>query len=204
MTRSARTRFVILAALAAGLTLAGCADSQPTRYYTLAALPEARRAAMPAEPSDLRVGVGPVALPPYLDRPQLVTRSGDNRVVLADIDSWVEPLQEMFARVLADNLIVLLGTDDVLLLPQRREFALDRQIEVDVTRFDVDTAGNAVLDARWWVYGRNGDKLLRSGRSTITEPAEVGDYTAAAAALSRALGAMSQEIAQAIADQART
>jgi hypothetical protein len=159
---------------------------------------------MPAEPSDLRVGVGPVALPPYLDRPQLVTRSGDNRVVLADIDSWVEPLQEMFARVLADNLIVLLGTDDVLLLPQRREFALDRQIEVDVTRFDVDTAGNAVLDARWWVYGRNGDKLLRSGRSTITEPGEVGDYTAAAAALSRALGAMSQEIAQAIADQART
>jgi uncharacterized protein len=204
MTKSPRTRLVTLAAVAACLASASCADSQPTRYYTLAALPEARRAGMPAEPSDLRVGVGPVALPPYLDRPQLVTRSGDNRVVLADIDSWVEPLQEMFARVLADNLIVLLGTDDVLLLPQRREFALDRQIEVDVTRFDVDTAGNAVLDARWWVYGRNGDKLLRSGRSTITEPAEVGDYTAAAAALSRALGAMSQEIAQAIADQART
>jgi uncharacterized protein len=204
MTKSPRTRLVTLAAVAACLASASCADSQPTRYYTLAALPEARRAAMPAEPSDLTVGVGPVTLPPYLDRPQLVTRSGDNRVVLADIDSWVEPLQEMFARVLADNLIVLLGTDDVLLLPQRREFALDRQIEVDVTRFDVDTAGNAVLDARWWVYGRNGDKLLRSGRSTITEPAEVGDYTAAAAALSRALGAMSQEIAQAIADQART
>ncbi len=66
------------------------------------------------------------------------------------------------------------------------------------------TAGNAVLDARWWVYGRNGEKLLRSGRSTISEPAEVGDYTAAAAALSRALGAMSQEIAQAIAVQGRT
>jgi hypothetical protein len=32
----------------------------------------------------------------------------------------------------------------------------------------------------------------------------VGDYTAAAGALSRALGAMSLEIARAIADQART
>ena len=61
--------------------------------------------------------------------------------------------------------------------------ALDRQVEVDVTRFDVDNVGNAVLDAKWWAYGRDGDELLRSGRSTISEPAAVDDYTAAAAAL---------------------
>ena len=103
-----------------------------------------------------------------------------------------------------ENLARLLGTDDVLMLPERRQVNFDYQVEVDVTRFDVDTAGNAVLDARWWVFGRNGEKLLRSGRSTISEPAEVGDYTAAAAALSRALGAMSKEITQAIAVQART
>ena len=153
---------------------------------------------------DLTVGVGPVTLPTYLDRPQLVTRAGGNRMVLADFDSWVEPMPGMFARVLGENLALLLGTDDVLMLPQRRDVALDRQVEVDVTRFDVDDAGNAVLDARWWVFGRDGEKLLRSGRSTITEPSQVGDYTAAAAALSRALGAMSQEIAQAIAVQGRT
>jgi uncharacterized lipoprotein YmbA len=78
---------------------------------------------------------------------------------------------------------------------------LNYQVEVDVTRFDVDTAGNANLDARWWLYDRR-ERLLRSGRSTITEPAQVGEYAAAAAALSRALGAMSTEIARAIADQA--
>ena len=194
-----------MAVLAAGLALlAGCADSQPTRFYTLSALTDAPGGKPPKTLADLTVGVGPVTLPPYLDRPQLVTRAGDNRVVLADIDSWAEPLQGMFARVLAENLVLLLGTDDVVILPQRRDLALDRQVEVDVTRFDVDAAGNAVLDARWWVYGRNGEKLLRSGRSTISEPAQVGDYTAAAGALSRALGAMSEEIAQAIADQART
>jgi hypothetical protein len=36
-----------------------------------------------------------------------------------------------------------------------------------------------------------------------SEPTQVGDYAAAAGALSRALGAMSLEIAQALADQAR-
>jgi uncharacterized protein len=165
---------------------------------------EAPSEAMPALPSDLTLGVGPVTLPPYLDRPQLVTRAGSNRVVLADFDSWAEPLDGLFARVLAENLAFLLGTDDVLLLPQRRPVPLDYQVEVDVTRFDVDTSGNAALDARWWVLDRDGEKLLRSGRSTITEPTSVGDYSAAAAALSRALGAMSEEIGQAVADQART
>jgi uncharacterized protein len=153
---------------------------------------------------DLAVGVEPVILPPYLDRTQLVTRAGSNRVVLADFDSWAEPLDGLFSRVLAENLAILLGTDDVLLLPQRRPMSLDYQVEVDVTRFDVDTSGNAVLDARWWVLDRDDERVLRNGRSTITEPAQVDDYTAAAAALSRALDAMSLEIAQAIADQART
>jgi uncharacterized lipoprotein YmbA len=196
-------KLVVLAVLAAGLTLAGCADTPPTRFYTLSPLADAPGGTPPANLPELTVGVGPVTLPPYLDRPQLVTRAGGNRMVLADFDSWVEPLQGMFARVLGENLALLLGTDDVLTLPQRRDFILDRQVEVDVTRFDVDTSGNAVLDARWWVLDQDGEKVLRSGRSTISEPANADDYTAAAGALSDALGAMSQEIAHAIVDQER-
>jgi uncharacterized protein len=204
MTKPFQRELLTSAILAILLAFAGCTASQPTRFYTLAALPDDQSEALPALPSDLAVGVGPVTLPPYLDRPQLVTRAGSNRAMLADFDSWVEPLQGMFARVLAENLSRLLGTDDVLLLPQSRPVRLDYQVEVEVTRFDVDTGGNAILDARWWVLDRGGDKLLRSGRSRIAEPTVAGDYTAAAAALSSALGAMSHQIAQAIAEQART
>jgi uncharacterized lipoprotein YmbA len=203
MTSRSATRWLTLAALAAGLVLAGCAERQPTRFYMLspmaAAPPEAAASKVPA---NVAIGVGPVTLPPYLDRPQLVTRVGSNRAVLADFDSWIEPLPGMFASVLADNLALLLATDQVLLLPQRRLTRLDYQVEVDVTRFDADSSGTAVLDARWWVYGRNGEKLLRSGRSRITEPSAAGDQPAAAAALSRALRERSEKTAAAIADQA--
>ena len=161
MIRAWLLRFVVVAAC---LASASCADSQPTHFYTLSPLATSSRGASPTTMPDLTVGVGPVTLPTYLDRPQLVTRAGGNRMVLADFDSWVDPMPGMFARVLGENLALLLGTDDVLMLPQRRDVALDRQVEVDVTRFDVDDAGNAVLDARWWVYGRNGEKLLRSDR----------------------------------------
>lgn len=192
---------ILAALLLAGLGLAGCAQTQPTRFYTLSGLLQAPEQPARANPAELRIGVGPVNLPEYLNRPQLVTRDGRNRVLLADFDSWVEPLDSMFTRVLAENLSLLLGTDDVLILPQRRPFPFDFQVEVDVTRFDVDANGNAVLDARWWLFGPRGEDLLQSTRSTIVESAAGGDHAAGAAALSRALGVMSQEIARAITDR---
>ena len=105
----------------------------------------------------------------------------------------------MVPRVLADNLALLLGTDDVVILPQQRDIRFAYQVQVDVNRFDVDGSGRAILDARWYVLADDTGKVTASGRSTITEPAsDPGDYAEVAAAMSRALGAMSEEIAAAI------
>lgn len=202
MRRRIGTMPARLAGLAACLLLAGCAAATPTRFYTLSGVLAAPGEAAPGTAQDLTIGVGSVTLPEYLNRPQVVTRDGGNRVTLADFDSWIEPLQGLFARTLVENLSLLLGTDDVLLLPQRRPVRPDYQVEVDVTRFDVDSSGHAVLDARWWVLGERGDEVLRNGRSTIVEPTTAGDQAAGAEALSRAIGRMSREIAGAIADEA--
>ena len=76
---------------------------------------------------------------------------------------------------------------------------LDYDVEVNVTRFDVDGSGHAVLDARWVVYRDVGGELVRSARSTLVEPAPTNDEAGAVQALSRTLGAMSREIADTIA-----
>jgi uncharacterized lipoprotein YmbA len=175
------------------LIVAGCADSPPTEFYTLSnmQLPPAG-----LSPPRTVVGVGPVTLPDYLDRPQIVTRASGNRMMLAPFDSWVEPMDGMFTRVLVENLSSLLATDNVVSLPQRRPTPLDYQIEVDVTRFDADHSGRAVLDARWRVFGEDGNRLIEEGRSTIVEPAAGPDsYEDIVAAMSRALGEMSRAIA---------
>jgi uncharacterized lipoprotein YmbA len=195
-------RTLHLAIAAACLLLAGCGATTPSRFYTLSSLAAAPDEAPEAAAPGLTIGVGPVALPAYLDRPQLVSRAGANRVVLADFDSWIEPLEGMFARTLAENLSHLLATDDVVLLPQRRPVRPDYEVEVEVARFDVDTSGEAVLDARWWLLDGRGEKVLQNARSKIVEPATADDRAAAAQALSRALGAMSHEIAGAIARHA--
>ena len=178
------------------LVVAGCSESPPTHFYTLSGmqLPPAG-----ANAPKTVVGVGPVTLPEYLDRPQIVTRASGNRVVLASFHSWVEPVDSMFTRVLVGNLSSLLATDNVITLPQRRPLALDYQVEVDVDRFDGDLTGRAVLDARWRVFGKDGEQLIGEGRSTIVQPAaEPDSYEALVAAMSQALAQMSRAIASTI------
>jgi uncharacterized protein len=204
MIRARKPYALLGTVLVAALLLAGCAPSQPTRFYTLSSVLAAPGETGAGASQELAIGIGAVTLPEYLNRPQLVTRVGSNRVALADFDSWIEPLQGLVARTLAENLALLLDTDDVLTLPQRRPFRPDYQVEVEITRFDADAAGNAVLDARWWVLGARGERELHSARTTLVEPAPAGDRTAAVAALSRALGALSQEIADVIVAEERS
>jgi uncharacterized lipoprotein YmbA len=186
-------RFGPALALLALLLVSACAATQPTRFYTLSSL---RPTADEASAEGPVIGLEPVILPDYLDRPQIVTRAGPNRMMLADFDVWVEPLSGMFTRVLAQNLSVLLETEDVVILPELRDVRFDHQVQATVTQFDIAENGQAVLDALWAVYGRDGRRLVRQDRSRITEAvAEAGDYAAVAAALSRALEGLSRDIA---------
>lgn len=177
--------------------LAGCMSARPISFYTLSAEGEGRPLPRPAE--GLRLGLGPVVLPPYLDRPDIVTRQGPNQVRLADAHRWAEPLEPMLSRTLAQDLHVLLGAEDVVPVPTRRDLPLDRVVEVAVSRLDAEPSGRVVLDARWWIFGGDGDTLLASGRSLIEEQgAPPPDYGAIVAAMSRAVAAAAKDIAIAI------
>lgn len=177
--------------------LAGCALSQPTRYYTLSTATEP--AGAPVAARGLVIGFGPLTLPPYLDRPDIVTRVGPNEMRLGDFSQWAEPLEPLLTRIMAEDLYRLLGADDVIPIPQRGDLPLDRVVEVDLTRFDADEAGEVQLDARWRVFHGDGDSLVASGRSQVVERgAAVPDYDAIVAAMSRAVGQLSAEIAAAI------
>ncbi len=190
-------RGALLPAVAGALLLvAGCA-TEPTSFYTLSAAAEPRPSA-PSAPG-LRVGLGPVVLPPYLERPEIVTREGPNGVRLAEYHRWAEPLEPLLVRTISGHLYALLDAEDVVPVPQRRDAPLDRVVEIEVLRLDADEAGQATLDARWWVYGGDGATLLQSGRSRVTEAgAPPPDYGAIVAAMSRAIAAASRDIAAAV------
>ncbi|MFW6242141.1 MAG: PqiC family protein, partial [Thermodesulfobacteriota bacterium] len=62
-----------------------CGRSLPTRFYLLTPQKTGPGAAPTAGPS---VGVGPVELPDYLDRPQILTRAGEHEIHFAEFDQW--------------------------------------------------------------------------------------------------------------------
>lgn len=188
--------------------LAGCSGTEPSNYYLLSTLP-APESPIRATPTDqLAVGVGPVSLPMYLDRPQLVTRASPNRLDLAEFDRWAEPVQDMFSRTLAENVSALIGSDLVYVLPRRRTPELDYRVAVEVFRFDRSPEGEVKLLARWTITEDNEDTSLITRRSMIIEPTPPdSEAEEVILALSRAVEDLGREIArdlQGLAGQAAT
>jgi uncharacterized lipoprotein YmbA len=141
--------------------------------------------------------VGPISLPAYLDRPQLVTRTSPNRLNLAEFERWAEPLHDTFSQALAENISSLVGTDLVYVLPRRDTPALDYQVPVEVFRFDRNAEGQVMLLARWGIFTDEPSKPLLIRRLLIREPTPPDSATEEVImTLSRAVESLSREIAR--------
>jgi len=187
------------------LTCAGCAGgSTTTRYYLLTPLASVDGSdPAPTAKTSLAVGVHRVALPNYLDQPQIVTRIGPSQVALAEFDRWASPLVNEFSRVLGEDLRTMIPSDQVVVFPWPQTANVDYEIAVDVAEFEGQLGGNCSLVARWSIYGRERRAVLRAGKSSLNEPTKGGDYEAIAAAQSRLIAALSREIAGALRGVAR-
>jgi hypothetical protein len=113
--------------------LAGCGISPKERFYTLGAGAAPARVEASASYS---IAVGPVTIPAIVDRPQLVLRTGANRVMLAEQSRWAEPLKDSIARVIAGDLAQLLHDARVSAHPQGMTNEVDYRVLIDVQRFE--------------------------------------------------------------------
>ena len=156
---------------AALIALAGCGSTKPSNFYQLDE-PAATR--LSGVERGLAVGVGPVNLEPYLDRPQIVIRGAGHKIDLSEFNRWVEPLNESISRVLVVSLSNMLESTRVYKIPrQNKTIPLEFRIEIDIARFDGMLGGDAILVGRWTLYGRE-DEALVTKVSIIREPSGPG------------------------------
>jgi len=170
----------------------GCASTPASRFYTLSAA-----SGPAATSSNLAVAVGPVSVPAEVDRPQIVVSAGPNQVRLEEFNRWAAPLQNSIARVVADNLVLMLGTPRVTLSAQTLSADADYRAAIDVQGFQSAPGEAAMLDAVWTVR-RTKDGKAETGRTTARETVQEKGYDALAAAHSRALARLSRDIADAV------
>lgn len=190
---------VLVMFIAGAVLISGCSYSPPSSFYLLQSMPGIEKVKQASSTGQgLAICVGPVMLPKYLDRPQIVTITRTSEVKLASFYRWAEPLQDNFIGVLAENLSQLLGTDRIIIFPRESASSSDYQIMVTVIRFDGEAGGNAVLSARWSIYGKGGKQELVSKKTDLSEPAGAEGYEALVSAQSRTIAGLSKEIAGAI------
>ena len=184
------TNLLSIACVAAAA--AGCGATAKARFYTL----DSTATADGAPTARYAVLVGPVSVPPAVDRPQFVVQTAANRVDIDEFNRWAAPLNDGIARAVAGNLSVLLGTQDVAVAPVAN-FNPAYRVTINVQRFESIPGEAALVDAVWAVSPTAGGET-RSDRTVAREAVAGPGFDALAAAHSRALARVSGDIAAAI------
>jgi uncharacterized lipoprotein YmbA len=189
-----------LAVVAIGATaalVAGC-SSPPAHFYTLSA-----NATPTTSTSTLFIAVGPVTVPSVVDRPEIVVSAGPNELRVDEFNRWAGPLQDNLSRAIAENLVAILGTPRVILFPQALATDPEYRVAVEVRSFESAPGNAASIDAVWTIR-RARDGKTQTGRTSAREKLSDNSYEALAAAHSRAVARMSQDIAEAIVTMQRS
>ena len=175
--------------------LSACAATPPSEFYILNSLYglDADLGFSP-NPKGLEVGFGPLELPDYLDRPQIVTRKALNELSIDEFHRWGGELKSTLERIMAQNLSRLLDSERIWLYPWSASARVRYQVRLDVLRMDGTLGKQALVRARWEIVEGEGGRTLDSRLSTRVEAVDGPGYRALVAAQSRALADISREI----------
>lgn len=175
------------------LLLAACGASLPVRYYGLEPVAAAYRPDAGAGPV---LALGPLQVPEYLRRPQIVTRGPGAELSVDEFSRWAEPVDEAVHRVLAANVDALVDGLSVLAFPHNSLIEADYRLVGRIDRFDVDETGTAVLAVQWSISDRDRRLVVAPRRSRFEAAGgDPGDKDAVARALSETIEQFSRQIA---------
>lgn len=174
--------------------LTGCLSSPKPTYYALNSAP------IPAgmAGSNMRVMVGPVALPDALDQPRIAVQTSGNEVKLHEYHRWAGSLKNDIGRVISAKLALDLGISNVWAFSQSTQSNFDYQVLIDVQTLDSRQNDGVLLDMLWTVRPRDPQKEPVMGRSIVREAVNDSSVDAIVAAQSRAFAHASTDIAKVI------
>jgi hypothetical protein len=195
-----RARRAFLAISGVLLSTAGCSPfnprPDPTVFLVLTTMSASTPTSAPAL-AGMSIGVGPVTLPAYLQRPQLVARVDATEVRVHEYARWSAPLTTLFAEAVAEQLMSQLSPRSVVVYPWPTAERPAVSVRIAVQQFEPMVPDSAILRARWEVVDRSGNPMAapRVSEHRTEAPADPND---APIALSRLVGMLSSEIAAAL------
>jgi len=192
----------IFPALLIPLILASCSVLKPVEDTSVHYLLDPAVPARSITGTSPAVAIASPALPSYLDRQQLVSRTRSGELQMNSYHLWGEPLDAGIARVTATNLGRL--TNSLNIQPVKSFIGLDYQslLEIRISRFELDASGNVVLESTWKLQPVGGSiATTRSFTTTVPVPgvaSPTAPQSARVAAMNEALARLARQIARSL------
>ncbi|CAN5841632.1 hypothetical protein BH11VER1_BH11VER1_37620 [soil metagenome] len=140
-----KLRFVPLGIL---LALTGCGALKPVKDLATQHLLDPLVSDRTLTAAGPAIAIGRPSLPGYLDRQQLVTRSGGG-LMLSSLDVWAEPLDAAISRVTASNLSRLTGSMNIQPVESFTTLDYTTLLELRIAQFEPDAANQIILQGTW-------------------------------------------------------
>lgn len=171
--------------------LTGCfgGKSEPSSFYMLSVSEKNQ----PVSTVKKSIGVLPVRVPDFLDRPQIVLSTNSTHLNVSETNRWIEPLSLVTQRVLIADIQTELpnayvktkGYDNAI---------FQRLIQVEINGMSGEFNKEATLSVWWSILNNNGQELYRSRFESSVAMGKT--YDSFVLAQSVLWGRLSEEIAQ--------
>ena len=197
----------ILISLLSGLMLlsnAGCfslgqGDVQPTLYYTLEPVDASPLQGSGSE-NPVMVGLERIEVPSYLDRREIVVRTGDNELRYTERHLWAERPSDSLQRLLSMDIERQASVAlEVHGLPWPDHSQPKWVIHLNIESFEGQESPNAelLLEASWTVQSTQDGSIVKQGHYTAGNlDWRKGDYSSLARGLSQGLMDLGRLIAK--------
>ncbi|MSP27113.1 MAG: membrane integrity-associated transporter subunit PqiC [Methylococcales bacterium] len=179
--------------LCAGLLLTACAETPAPSFYLLESHNLPVIATTTVEKKQ-RIGLGPLTLPAVLDRQQIVTRTENHGIQLAEFHQWAAPLKGNVIDVLSKNLEAQQANSIVRGYPWSAYGDMDYRIIIDISRFDSQLGKSANLEANWAIMEEKKHTIVSNGRTNLTQVLNDMSYQSAVLAQEKLLNLFSQQL----------
>jgi hypothetical protein len=179
-------------------------NSPSPKFYTLQLSGKAAESKKYDLPANLIVGVGPVQIPEYHNRPQIVTADNNGMLTFAQFQRWGEPLDSGMERLILENLSLMLPQADFQIFPCNFSIPLDYQVIVNVVQLESQLGKEVSLSTQWTIIDVKTQKMLITKKSQIRQPATGRSYQGIVRSLSQACALLSDEIAVSLSELTKT
>ena len=191
---------IVLSALMLVILLTNCfgmgGKNVATKYYLINPTEFGTLNFTTGEP--LSIEIIDVHIPQYLERFQIATRIGENRLNFSESNQWGENLRKNLMRTLSINLSRLLSTQDIGTPLNRSLSSPDYRVQLYIEQFERDVDRKVRLSARWQISGRESPEPLGVYGQEMISPVLEDDYDQMVTLMRELYGELSSKIAESI------